>query len=511
MEAKFLKVPPRVSRPDVWAQCQPKETKTWVEELPTANYAKVAQLISERLRLLNRIEGDPLIRYEILEIIRPALYQSLDYLRGKSVGTRFPLSQENSKLLDFMLATSTELAASYWSVAQALVNEPVSWRLEKKVATVAQRTLASLGQVLLLHYLYKRIEPKGIWLDIHQLYLSFQRQAESSVKDRVGTHSSKTSFVVGYKQLLMLRLAEPYSLLHSEVIELFVSLEKWAGMVNLELLENSQPPTTSCCVIDFQKDLAVSRYQGESSLPKRFGYLEISALLRLLADHKEFVDSTVGRFDAMMQKGAQLPLSLGLIEYLERWWAGEGMPAVAKLFGNRQSRLFLLGLRAIHQNLTRTYGSEEVIQSEWLAETRNDSGLLCDFPETERLSLGHLIAFRKLDSPKHELVLGVTSKVVNQLDGSVEFELQLLAGKPQAAGIQPVAGRNQTYQRTILFFTKEPAGRKTWIVVESKHIKQGDRLRLMTSREAVIAQIARRINIGSGCYLLECQILKKAS
>jgi hypothetical protein len=512
LESTFIKVPPRISRPDIWAQYRPKETKSWIINLPTANYAKVAELISERLRQLNRLECGDLERFELLEIIRPTVYELLDYLRSKSVGTMFPLNKENKKLSEFLFSIATELASSYWSIAQALKASTVSHRLEKKSAIIAQRTLASIGQILFLHYLFKQAEPKGIWSDIHKLFLTFHNCSKNKVMDDVGRKLPKTSFADGYIQLLLLRLAEPYSLVHTEVIELFVSLEKWAGMVKLELLTNKAIPNLPYSYVDFQKDFpAVWLGEGEP-LPTSFGSLNLLALLRLLSDHKEFIDLKVGRYDAVLLKGAQLPLSLGLVEHLEQCWSGVEKP-VAKMFGNKQSRLFLLGLKAIHQNLTTNHGADEVIQSEWFAETRDENFLLCDFPEPERISLGQLIAFRKLDDAKNRLALGVISKILNKKDGSVEFQLELLAGKPQPAGIQSsiLDNQSQTYQRTILFFTKESVGQKIWIIVDSKHIKQGDKIRLITSREAVIVGISRKVNIGFSNYLLECKALKKAS
>jgi len=512
LESTFINVPPRVSRPDIWVQYQLKETKSWVMDLPTANYAKVAELISGRLRQLNRIECDELERFEILEALRPAVYDLLSYLRSKSVGTRFPLNSANKKLLEFQISITAELASNYWSLAQALTNAPVSRRLEKKSAVIAQRSLASIGQILLFHYLFKRAEPKGIWSDIHKLFLAFEKLSKSKVIDDTGRKLPKTSFVDCYKQLLLLRLAEPYGLLHTEVIELFISLEKWASMVDLELLKGKSVSSFPYCYIDFQKDSSACWLGEGEQLPESCGYLDLSALLRMLGDHKEFVDAKVGRYDALLLKGAQLPLSLGLIEQLEQRWCDTEQPA-AKIFGNRQSRLFLLGLKAIHQNLTTNHGADEVIQSEWFAETRDESWLSCDFPESERISLGQLVAFRKLDDAKNSLALGVTSKILNLQDGSVEFQLQLLAGKPQPAGIQSAVSGNQTqtYQRVILFFTKEATGQKIWIIVDSKHIKQGDQIRLITTREAVIVAILRTVNIGSNSYLMECKVLKKAS
>jgi hypothetical protein len=512
-QPQSLKIPVRVARPDIWAYCQPKLTKIWLADLPSASHINVAEQVLERLRQLNHLEGEAEGRFEILEVMRPTICRLLDDLRKPSVRTSFPLNESNSRLSKLISSITTELAIGYWIVSQAILSDSATWRLQKKSATVAQRTLASLGQTLLFTYLFKAIEPKGIWLDIHHLYLEFQKVKNDKVFDKSGRTLSKTSIIDGYKQLLLLRLAEPYSLLHSEVIEVYRSLEKWADIVSLETLDKSQNLSLPYCLVDYQKDSPAYWVQEQSQLAANLGYLNRIALLRLLNDHKEFVDVGVGRYDAASLTGAQLPLSLDLIKYLEQRWSGKEQ-SVAKVFGNREPRLFVLGIKSIHQHLNEIRHPDELTQNELFAEAHSDSKLTCERLEPESITLGQPIAFRKREGSKHKLALGMTSSILNQRDGSVEFQLHLLSGNPQAAGIQPIKANTtnapQSYQRVILFFVKEAVGRKTWIMVESRHIKQGDQLRLLTNREAAIVGILRRVNIGNHCYLLECKVLKKA-
>ncbi len=513
-QPKSLKVPAPVSQPDIWAHCQPKLTKAWIADLPSASHINVAEQVLGRLRQLNHLEGEAEIRFEILEVMRPAICSLLDDLRKPFARVSFPLSETNNKLSKLIYSITTELATGYWIISQVILNDSATRRLQKKSAIVAQRTLASLGQILLFTYLFKSTEPKGIWFDIHHLYLSFQKVKNDKVVDKSGRNIPKTSIIDGYKQLLMFRLAEPYSLLYSEVIEVYRSLEKWAAIVSLESLDKKQNLSLPYCLVDYQKDSPAYWAQEQNQLAASLGYLNRTALLRLLNDHKEFVDVGVGRYDAASLTGAQLPLSLDLIKYLEQRWSGKEQ-SVAKIFGNRESRLFVLGIKSIHQHLNETRHPDELITNEFFAETHSDSKLTCELLEPESISLAYPIAFRKREESKHKLALGMTSSILNQRDGSVEFQLHLLSGNPQAAGIQPIktstTNASQSYQRVILFFVKEAVGRKTWIMVESRHIKQGDQLRLLTNREAAIVGILRKINIGNHCYLLECEVLKKAS
>ncbi len=505
MDSHFLKIPNRVAAPDVWKSFQAKSAKIWVDDLPTANYSKVSQLLSERLRQLNRIEGDMAVRFEALEAIRPAVYDLVKYLRTRTVGTDFPLTEENKKVVDFTLSISREFAVGYWIVLQSVHSGGRA--LRKKSPLIAQRALAAFAEILISHYLFKIKEPKGIWLDIHQLFQSQRENADVNTKviDNVARKLAKTSLSDCYKQIILLRLADPYSLLQQEILEIFGSLEKWAGLTELAGSGKVGAPGIPNCLVDCQQDRHASWESEESGLLPHQNFLDRTALLRLLSDHKEFVDAEKGRFDAVGFGGEHIPMTLGLLELLEQRWSGREQKA-ASIFGEGEVRLFVLGLKAVHQHLNIKSHSGEVVQSEWLAESCQKKELICDFDGDEKISLGSLVAFRKFDVARNRLALGIVCTLFSKKDHVMGFELQLMAGKPQAAGIQPVGTtkKAQTYQRAILFFTTEATGRKLWFVAETRNLNLHERVRLLTNNEAVDVQVLRKINIGKGCYLFEC-------
>lgn len=502
MHAKYIKPPSRHSQPEEWKRLTPKETKHWVKALPTADYAQMAELLLERLRKMNRIEeASPLDLFDNAELIRPATYELLNHFIKKPIGTKFPLSDENRNLSEVLLNISTELATSYWSITECLLKTPVEKRLKKNGATIVQRALTSLGQIILLHYLYKQAEPDGIWLDIHQLFITFQHYSKNSITDNV-RELPKTSLLGCYKQLLLLRLAQPYKLLQAEIIELFFLLEKWTELVQLDLLDKKLTEKKTSCLINFQSD-------SSANWQPFLGHINLSNLLRLLNDYEEFVDDSVGRFETSASKDLQLSISPGLIHHLETCWSGHE-PPIERLFDENSSRICTIGLTAIYQSLTSQHEERSVTDYELLADTVDYDKLKITFPVAETLSLGQLIAFRQLGSSRQKLTLAITTDI--RYDGTpIQFQLYSLTNRPYPAQVQQYDGGDHKphVQPAIIYFTLEKDGsKKTWIIIESKAIKLGDKIQLITSNKKLTATVIIRRHIGTWCYLLQCDISK---
>lgn len=502
MLANFIETPNRSPQPDVWATFTPVETKKWVKGLPSANYSQVIELVQQRLHQMNQIDATALELFESTELIRPIVYDVLHHFFKKPMGTTFPISNDNKILSELLLSITTELAISYWSIADYVINDSAPKTLKKNSAIIAQRTLASLGQIILLHYLYKQQEPKGIWLDIHQLFITFQHDRERSVNDKIAREQPKTSILNNYKQLLLLRLAHPYGLLQAEIIELFFLLEKWAELVQLTLLDSDPTKNKTSCLIDFQNDSSAT-WQPFSA------QIDLSNLLRLLNDYEEFVDDDIGRFETTVEKGPQLGLSPGLIKHLESCWSKNDVSSEV-LFKQGSTRVCTLGLKAIHKGLSTLKETQPITSGEYLAETCEDNRLQVLFSEPDALSLGQLVGFREPSHSRQNLTLVITSDI-RYHGAPLQFQLQPLTNKPYPAHIKQLDSGDQApqVQPVIIFFGIDENGdKKTWIIVELKNIKPGDKLQLITSKRTVTAEVILRKHVGTWCYLLQCKILK---
>jgi hypothetical protein len=501
MHTTFLSLPVRSPQPDIWATQNPKETKAWVKRLPTANHEQVAKLLLTRLQQLNQVEAEPVNLFECAELLRPAIYQLLDHYAEKPIGKKFPLSKEDRELSQQLQSISIELTTSYWSVAAHLVTSPPK-QLKKLGPTLVQRTLAGLAQIVLLNYLHKQAEPVGIWLDIHQLFIHFRHDSDKIVTDKVARGLPKTSISASYKQLLLLKLAQPYGLLKSEIIELFFLLEKWSDLIELNILDNNPTENNTACLIDFHDD-------SPASWQPYLGHIDLTNLLRLLSDHEEFVDDTIGRFETTTEKTAQQSISHGLIQHLEKSWNGHNLTDES-LFEAESTRICTFGITPAYKSLSSSTEEKPVAPYEFLADTLEENTLQATFDETEVLALGQLISFRPMNRPRQQLMLAITTDIRHE-GTTLQFKLSLLTNKPYPATIQPLdcGDRPSHVVPVIIYFTQDSHGnKKTWVIVESKNINAGDRVQLVTSNRTVIANVLSKKHIGTWCYLLQCEISK---
>ena len=501
MHTNFLFLPARSPQPDIWATLNAKETKMWVTRLPTANHSQVAELLLARLQLLNHVEAEPADLFECTELIRPAIYLLLNHYAEKPIGKKFPLSKEDEELSQQLQSISMELTISYWSVTTHLVTSPPK-HLKKLGPTIIQRTLAGLGQVILLNYLHKQAEPDGIWRDIHQLFIHFRHDSDKVVIDKIARELPKTSISASYKQLLLLRLAQPYGLLKTEIIELFFLLEKWSDLVELNLLDNNPTENNTTCLIDFKDD-------SPASWQPYLGHIDLSNLLRLLSDHEEFVDDTIGRFETTAEKAAQQSISHGLIQHLEKSWNGHNL-IDESLFEAESTRICTFGITAVYKSLSSSTEEKPVAPYEFLADTFEENTLQATFDDAEVLTLGQLIGFRPMNRSRKQLILAITTDMRHE-DTTLQFKLSLLTNKPYPATIQPLdcGDKPSHVVPVIIYFTQDSHGnKKTWVIVESKNIDAGDRVQLVTSNRTVIANVLSKKHIGTWCYLLQCEISK---
>jgi len=501
MHTHFLSIPVRSAQPEVWATLNPKETKIWAKRLPTANHTQMAEILLARLQQLNLVEAQPADLFECTELLRPAIYQLLNHYAEKPIGKKFPLSEENGQLSQLLLSISIELTTSYWSITSHLVKSPPK-SLKKLGPTIVQRTLSGLGQVILLSYLHKRAEPVGIWLDIHQLFIHFRHDSDKAVNDKVARELPKTSISANYKQLLLLRLAQPYGLLKTEIIELFFLLEKWSDLIELNILDNNPTKNNSTCLIDFQQD-------SSASWQPYLGHIDLSNLLRLLSDHEEFVDDTIGRFETTTEKTAQQTISHGLIQHLEKSWNGQHHVA-ENLFEADSTRICTFGIADIYKSLSSVAEEKPVAPYEILADTLEENTLQASFDSAEVLTLGQLISFRPISRSRQQPMLAITTNIRHE-GATLQFKLSLLANKPYPATIQPLdcGDRPSQIVPVIIYFTQDSHGnKKTWVIVESKNIHADDRVQLVTSNRTVIANVLSKKHIGTWCYLLQCEISK---
>lgn len=505
----FLTIPPQRKSSDELATYETVALKRWVEEIPTANYGLTTRLLHERIRQLNELEAAAAFRLEALEILRPAFLMIEEYLRSRISATGFPLDENQRKIGDLLVSIGKDFTTAYWMAAREFSGGESGWFQTKSLALAIQRVVRGLGGILIGHYLMATPVPDWLWLDLHSLYrLALAKKREGTkVKDDAGVHVKNCSIEDVYKQILLLSLADPNGLMQREVLELYAFCEKLTGHLAIErkpvqkaglhcllLMEEDRPPVWSVYPDDAETDSIVH-------------LLEMEKLAKYFKKHrKRFVNPEVVRFGAIaVSNEAKALIAPELADYLERRWSGVSLGGDA-YFYDRLDRMFSIGLKATHHHLNSAALPESGIATEWLVESSSDKSLSCRFDQPGQIFVGSLVSFRRADAEHDQRALGTVCRItMERPDGLVHFQVHLLTPKVYAVGAQPVNAKDaKVYQRTLLHVEKGEAGNKTYVILESQKIKEGDTIRLLMQNDSFPIVLQNRKNIGLGYWQFEC-------
>jgi len=230
--------------------------KKWIEALPMANIGGTTRLLYEALTDLNHQDISSQQRFKTMELLhRPVRYVT-ERMKKHFVGQSLPLASNNLKIANLSREISHALATGY----KVLVMEQIAGigRKDKKLlVTVIHRAIKQLSAVLLKAYQVYEPYPNSVWLEVHSLYRYAESNRLHKIRVPEGLEPEKSSSTIAdaYKQVLLLALACPYRLRHSEAEDIYQALEEWAHYADLQMvgkatdalfsanLDSDQPPS----------------------------------------------------------------------------------------------------------------------------------------------------------------------------------------------------------------------------------------------------------------------------
>lgn len=229
-----LTVPNRTTPKKNSFDSRPTSVKAWIAELPMANIGETTRQLFEALTDLNRQDIPAGQRFKVMEMLQKPVMYVTGHMKKHYIGQAMPLAAQNLKIAHLSREISYAQATGY----KILVMEQIAGvgRKDKKLlVTAMHRSVKLLSSVLLKSYQIYEAYPESVWLEIHSLY----RYAESN-----GLHKSKildesmgcgpSTIANAYKQILMLALACPYRMRHTEAEAVYKALEDWVGACELK-------------------------------------------------------------------------------------------------------------------------------------------------------------------------------------------------------------------------------------------------------------------------------------
>ncbi len=512
MKNSFFLVIPIQKRNAERSKCfEESALKQWIMELPTANPDLAARLLHDLIEGANRLEMDAKARLEALEILRPSYLMITEYLLSGFCRSGFPKNEMERQNFNFLLSIEKEFAIGYWIVARELTKRDVSWLKGKNAAISIQRVIKGLGCIAKAHYLMFLPVPEWVWMDLHSLYTLSVKIGKDTTKvpDETCIFGKTSSVLDSYRQILLLSLAEPSGMMQKEIQLVYKFIERINGYVRFEN-EPVDGQKSQCVVFPDEDRPPFWTTEDKRPVDASLVYLDFSRLYKTVAHKTRFVSESEARFSSIHPSNKKIEkLPVELIEYLNGSWYGlelKGTP----FFTDRLNRYFCIGLNATH-NLQSLFDNHTEKDTEFRAESSSDTTLSCKSLEEGVICIGSLVSFRKVDMPEHKRSLGVVNRIsMARADGVLQFGVRAVALQAHAVSYLELDARNvDEMQKALIYGKKEEDGEKSYLIIESFIIKDGDIIRLFMKDEDFPIILRDRKNIGLGYWQFECRRIEE--
>jgi len=510
----FLVIPTQQKDPQRLKEFEARALQHWVAELPTANPGLATQLIHDFITEFNAIDMAVQLRLDALELLRPSVLILEDYLRSRLIKTGFPKEDNDKKILNVLVSLEKEFTIGYWMVLKELTKRDVSWFQGKNTALSIQRCIKGLSSVIVSHFIMGMAIPDWVWIDLHSLYkLSVKIKKDTTKVANDMNQANKTSTPEEcYRQILLLSLADPTGLMQKEIPLVYSFIETIGSLVSLkaEPIAGQQRQ----CLILTDEDRSPQYVEANAKADTAVLYMDLTKLLKAFEQKEKLFSVSEARFSSVHGlKDNSGKLSAELLDYLEQRWSGIDLQG-APLFSDRTDRYISIGLESTH-DLQNSLAPQRELDAtnekdlEFLVQSASDRLLACAFKGTDILSVGSLVSFRKTDMPEHKRSLGIVNKVVvEKQGGKISFGIQLLG--PQTIAVtylQMDATEKDLPQKGMFYCAKESDDEKSYIIIDTFMLKDGDVIRMFMNSEDFPAILKSRKNVGLGYWQFECRRL----
>lgn len=286
-------------------QFQPRPFQAWVESLPTGNLGQTAQLVYQRLKLLNRTEVPGADRLRFMDQLSGPLDFVIDGLTARVQASHLPLGKRESKLARLNLALLTLAVKGYKATLEQFHHDSIGGRLMHRNArqTALHRMIHYMGRTFQSRYQIYRRPPAYLWKELHGVY---HYAVENELQDKVveGLDKSRSTVNDLYRCQLLLSLANPYHMMRGEVDRVARVLMDWAPLCRLIPFEDADEQS-GVFLVDAASDLP-PRYRGigDDSQVSRGWVIDTSALEPVMRQLFEQLHQQEGQ-------GAARPLAPG--------------------------------------------------------------------------------------------------------------------------------------------------------------------------------------------------------
>lgn len=208
----------------------------WAKELPMANTGESARRLYHAIRELNQWDTDPLLRFKVLEVIRPYIYSICTLLNKHFLQSSISLNEKQLKIANLSQALQGHLATGYkLVVAHSIARLSAADKPSKIVTLAIHRAIADTSQTILRAFQLYCQPPEHAWLEVNQLLLLAEMNGLTAyqVSDRQTRFLSSSTIKDVFVRAHLLGTAKPNNLRQQDLAQLYDASELWAEYVSL--------------------------------------------------------------------------------------------------------------------------------------------------------------------------------------------------------------------------------------------------------------------------------------
>ena len=209
---------------------------SWAKSLPMANTGEAARLLYKAIRELNQLDIEPLLRFKLLEVIRPYIYSICTLLGKHFLQSSISLTERQLKIANLSQSLQSHLATGYkLVVVHSLAKLAPADKPSKIVTTSVHRAITDTSHTILRAFQLYCHPPERAWLEINQLYLLAEahRLLQFKVNDAQTRYLSTSNITSVYVRAHLMGSAKPNNLRQQDLVQLFDATELWAERVQI--------------------------------------------------------------------------------------------------------------------------------------------------------------------------------------------------------------------------------------------------------------------------------------
>ncbi len=213
-------------------QPRPSELSEWLKAQPATDLQSTTPSLLNLLQKYNRRLMPLEARFKALSLLNPAIDSVLKLLREKYQNKPLPLTEKTHGHANTCLQFLDELSCGYKIIVSEIITEKTNNDTGSHLLIVAlHAAIDHLGQLLLENYSLYRPLPKGLWGELHRLYLLAEQSNlhNQALPNNENKPNPWATIQHAYLRLALLALTQPNHLMPGQVATIYGYLGKWTA------------------------------------------------------------------------------------------------------------------------------------------------------------------------------------------------------------------------------------------------------------------------------------------